>query len=233
MSSKLLGAKGTIFLKKGTEEYRRYLVAQYLAHLTSAYRTGGYISEMLRAEHGLEVAESTINEDIAAIRDEWSKSRLQNFEEIIETELIRLDNLEMELIEAWENSKRPMVDKTTVEEAIHVSVGTDSVPAKLIRTTIREYSRNPDPRYAAAMLAVQEARRKLLLRTSKYLADTPKDADQKVINVTLKIGTKVIKSGEVEAEITEESPTSNVAIAKSAESSTKGRLASIFEKDPN
>ena len=231
---------GATWLKKGTEEYRCYLIAQYLAHLNAAYRTPGYIAELLAVEHGIEVEPATVDSDISAIRTEWRKSRIDNFDEIIETELIRLQALEDELVEAWNNSKKDKVDITKTEEAVHVSAGTDSIPATLVRTTERRFAKDPDPRYAATLLALGEARRKLLLRTAQYLSDhaTDEDGKGKVHTITLKIGTRTISvDGNVEGEV----PKPVVGKAKSLPSGAStanigdivGDIISAKTKEPN
>jgi hypothetical protein len=202
-------SKGPQFLKKGTPEYRRYLIAEYMARLAISYRNAGTIQQLLVNEHGIEVNAGTVEEDMTAIRTEWKNARIANIEEIIGGELARLDTLQREVEEAWQESKRDKTDITTTEEAVFVSIGTDSVPAKLVKTVKRRYAKDPDPRYAIALLGIQEARRKLLLGSSKYIKDNVNvGGDGKTVIVTLRIGNRVIeapgnKPKELPAEIEE------------------------------
>ena len=179
----------------GAPEYRKMLVAQYMATLHYGSRKPATIQKFLEREHGVRVSTSTISNDMREVREEWQRNRTENFERIAEMELGRLDALESEVWHAWRNSGKEKEDVTTTEEAVFVSVGSDSVPAKLIRTTKVRYTKDPDPRYAATILAIQEARRRLILgpvqEANKEQGDTTKDV---TFAVTLRIGKKLTAS---------------------------------------
>ena len=56
-------------------------------------------------------AQSTISRDLKAIREEWRKSRIRDFEEAIAIQLEKIDLTEREAWSAWERSQQDAVSK--------------------------------------------------------------------------------------------------------------------------
>lgn len=168
------------------------LVAQYMAILHYGSRKPATIKRLLEQEHGIKISVKTVTADMHDIREEWQQNRMENFERIAELELGRLNALEAEVWQAWKDSGRDKETLQTTEEAVFVSVGSDSVPAKLVRTVRTKYQKDPDPRYATTLLAIQEARRRLLLGPVKEINEERQDTDKEVtFAVTLRIGNKL------------------------------------------
>lgn len=62
------------------------------------------IAEKLYQETGVKLSETTIQNDIAAIRKEWTKTRQETYDEWINMELVRINTMENELWRAWRAS---------------------------------------------------------------------------------------------------------------------------------
>src|SRR5574337_1862796 len=87
-----------------TRHNRRFAATQRRQKVTELYVQGWSQAEI--AAH-LEVAQSTISNDIQLVRRQWEESSLRNFDELRAREAQKLEFIERESGAAWERSKKP------------------------------------------------------------------------------------------------------------------------------
>jgi hypothetical protein len=98
----------------------------------------------------LGLAQSTVCNDLKAIREYWRESQVRNFDDAVARELEKIDRVEREAWEAWERSKGP-------EEC---TVVTDGRGGK--RAQKRVKNQHGDPRYLEQVQKCIASRRTLL-----------------------------------------------------------------------
>lgn len=100
------------------------------------------------------VNQSTISRDLEAVRQEWLKSALVDFDEARARELARIDKLEREYWEQYEASKEPQ--ESVVKEQ------TESDEGKMrFKAQRKETARTGDPRYLSGVQWCIEQRLKI------------------------------------------------------------------------
>jgi transposase len=88
----------------GKEQKRRFVAAQRRQTVTELYLQGWSQTEI--ATH-LDVAQSTISDDVQYVWRQWEQSSLRNFDQLRAREIQKLEYLEREAWAAWERSKKP------------------------------------------------------------------------------------------------------------------------------
>lgn len=78
--------------------------------IAEMYLKGKYQSEIATE---LGISQAAISKNLKAIREEWLKSTLINFNEAVAKELAKVDNLERVYWESWERSLKNFKSKTT------------------------------------------------------------------------------------------------------------------------
>lgn len=116
---------------------------------------GLYLKGWLQVDIAQEVGidQSTVSRDLKAIRDEWLKSTLVDFNEAEGRELAKIDAVE---VEAWAAFERSKEDR---EISVQESVDGDSNRQK---AQIRTEGRDGDPKWLEIVLKCSEQRRKIL-----------------------------------------------------------------------
>lgn len=124
--------------------------------IAEMYLKGRYQSE-IAAELG--VSQSAISKNLKAVREEWLKSALVNFNEAISKELAKVDNLERVYWESWERSLTPFKSKTVKAKG---NPRTEEELKASAEQTLKTEDRNGDPRYLQGVQWCIEKRCKLL-----------------------------------------------------------------------
>src|SRR5262245_26245420 len=129
-----------------------------------------YLQGCTQAEIGakLSLSRQQIGYDLEAVRQEWLRSSLMDFNAKKAEELARIDDLEREYREAWEKSKSGH-ETTTTEQ-------TTSPQGDRTRAAIRKEEQHGDPCYLAGVQWCIEQRCKLLgLHAPHKIAPTTPD----------------------------------------------------------
>ena len=109
----------------------RAIIAEMHLKGVSSYR----IAEELATRNSYELDPSTIRKDIATIEEQWRESALSSLDRLKATQAERLKKVMSTAWEAWEASKRPSQERTTVG----VPKGEFAVQSvKEVRVTTRE-----------------------------------------------------------------------------------------------
>lgn len=124
--------------------------------IAEMYLKGKYQSEIALE---LGVNQSTISKSLKAVREEWLKSTLVNFNEAISKELAKVDNLERVYWESWERSLTPFKSKTVKAKG---NPRTEEELKASAEQTLKTEDRNGDPRYLQGVQWCIEKRCKLL-----------------------------------------------------------------------
>ena len=110
-------------------------------------------------ENGLEytLTYKSVFMDIQQVLAEWKKERFKDIDNYMQLELKKLDKIEVELWQAWENSKGSKRKTKIKNGTINNGIATGGELAeRTLETT------DGDPRYLDLLLKVQERRAKLL-----------------------------------------------------------------------
>lgn len=110
-------------------------------------------------ENGLEytLTYKSVFMDIQQVLAEWKKERFKDIDNYMQLELKKLDKIEVELWQAWENSKGSKQKTKIKNGTINNGIATGGELAeRTLETT------DGDPRYLDLLLKVQERRAKLL-----------------------------------------------------------------------
>jgi hypothetical protein len=115
-----------------------------------------YLQRMTQREIGerLGLSRQQVGYDLEAIRQEWLKSSLVNFDARRAEELARIDRMEREYWDAWETSKKEK--ETTTSEQVNKGGGEQT------KAAIRKVEQTGDPRYLAGVERCVDRRCKLL-----------------------------------------------------------------------
>lgn len=119
----------------------------------------------------LGVNQATISRDLAALRKEWIKSALIDFNEAKARELTRIDNLESTYWEAWERSLEAFKSKVIKAKG---NPRTEEELKTNAEQTLKTEDRNGDPRYLQGVQWCIEQRCKIL-----GVYDTPGQSEDK------------------------------------------------------
>ncbi len=98
----------------------------------------------------LQIAQSTVCEDLQRLQKEWRESRLRDFDAVRELEIQKLDRLEREAWAAWERSQKP-------SQSAEFGDDTSNTPKKK-----RVKNQNGDPRFLVVVHQCIASRRALL-----------------------------------------------------------------------
>lgn len=124
--------------------------------IAEMYLKGKYQSE-IASELG--TTQATVSRNLKAIREEWLKSALVNFNEAVAKELAKVDNLERVYWESWERSLEPFKSKTVKAKG---NPRTEEELKANAEQTLKTEDRNGDPRYLQGVQWCIEKRCKLL-----------------------------------------------------------------------
>lgn len=132
----------------GTKDFTR--TAARRQQVAARYLRGEYQSQIA---YDLGLTQAQISLDLKAIRAEWLKSSLRDFDALKSEQLAKIDAAEAEAWAAWERSK--IVREITVTEA------TDgALPSR--KATMRKEAQVGDPRFLERILKCVEQRCALL-----------------------------------------------------------------------
>lgn len=99
----------------------------------------------------------TVFLDVQQVLIEWKRERFKDIDNYMQLELKKLDKIEVELWQAWENSKGSKRKTKIRGGAINNNIASGGELAERTLETL-----NGDPRYLDLLLKVQERRAKLL-----------------------------------------------------------------------
>jgi len=107
---------------------------------------------------------TTIRNDIEAIKNDWRSKTIDNYDELMNRELDRIDSTEREVWRAWRKScgdnEREIVEQVA-KEIEDAGGDTELVVAKI--TSIVDKSKGVgDPRFIDKIISLQQERRKLV-----------------------------------------------------------------------
>nr|BDD46352.1 hypothetical protein 7 [Pseudomonadaceae bacterium] len=115
----------------------------------------------------LGIAQSTVSDDLKAIRKEWRESRVRDFDEAVAVELEKIDRLESEAWEAWKRSQEPLENTRVMDD------GSRKKAQKVVE------QRDGDPRFLEQIHKCIASRRALLgLDAPTRIAPTSPDGDE-------------------------------------------------------
>jgi predicted transcriptional regulator len=90
-------------------------IEQRRRQIATLYLKGTPQAEIARE---LGVSQGTVSSDLKAIRREWRDSRIRDFDEVVDVELKKIDQLEREAWSGWERSQQPAeTTKVTLDGA--------------------------------------------------------------------------------------------------------------------
>ena len=115
----------------------------------------GWTQAAIAVELG--VTEAQISIDAKAIREDWKKERIDSFEEHVNQELARINNLERTCWEAWLRTLEPR-KRTEVK----MKGGGGTPEPEQMEKIVREYIRDGEPAYLKCIENCGKERRKLL-----------------------------------------------------------------------
>jgi hypothetical protein len=101
----------------------------------------------------LGLTQQQISYDLQSLRKEWQTQRTKHFDALLDKELVRLDTLEREAWQAWENSKRPKETRK-----IRTTTGTQSSDMN----EIQQKETVGDPRFLTVVENCIQTRLRLL-----------------------------------------------------------------------
>lgn len=154
IANKRTGGKRTVEQREADKRFCAELFVKGYA-----YRVIAELLNEYNHEHGLEysVTYKTVFMDIQQVLAEWKKERFKDIDNYMQLELKKLDKMEVELWQAWENSKgskrKTKIKNGTIDNGIARG---GELAERTLETT------DGDPRYLDLLLKVQERRAKLL-----------------------------------------------------------------------
>ena len=154
IANKRTGGKRTVEQREADKRFCAELFVKGYAYRVIAGRLNEY-----NHENGLEysVTYKTVFMDIQQVLAEWKKERFKDIDNYMQLELKKLDKMEVELWQAWENSKgskrKTKIKNGTIKNGIATG---GELAERTLETT------DGDPRYLDLLLKVQERRAKLL-----------------------------------------------------------------------
>lgn len=116
-----------------------------IAHL---YRLGVLQIDIAKE---LEISETIVSRQLAAIRESWRKSAIIDFNEALGRELERIDWIELQACEGWEKSKKDLVVMTRYKNRDGDTVD-----------ELKKSNRDGDPRFLQQISWCSEQRARLL-----------------------------------------------------------------------
>lgn len=154
IANKRTGGKRTVEQREADKRFCADLFVKGYTYRDIADR----LNEFNR-ENGLtyEVTYKTVFCDINQVLVEWKKERFDKIDNYIQLELRKLDKMEVELWNAWENSKGSKRKTKIKGGSIENSTTTGG---ELAERTLE--TKDGDPRFLDLLLKVQERRAKLL-----------------------------------------------------------------------
>lgn len=108
------------------------------------------------------VSRDIIRYDLDAIRENWKKSALFDFNEAVGKQLARLDMAESEAWDAWEKSKTNRSVTVTRQRRRTLPSASDAVLDNVSEAMKRDEQRDADPRYLQIALDCIKERNKIL-----------------------------------------------------------------------
>ena len=161
--------------KMKAAERRRIVATEYLK--------GRFQSDIAQE---LGVSQGTISNDLKAIREQWQKSALIDFNEAVGRELFRIDQLEMTYWQSWQHSLKEFTSQTTKAKGARIETrqnddGEIESETKItpIESSKRQEERTGDPRFLAGIQWCIDRRIKLLG------LDARADVEIQVVNISM------------------------------------------------
>lgn len=154
IANKRTGGKRTVEQREADKRFCADLFVKGYGYRVIADRLNEY-----NHENGLEysITYKTVFMDIQQVLAEWKKERFKDIDNYMQLELKKLDKMEVELWQAWENSKGSKRKTKIKNGTINNGIATGGELAeRTLETT------DGDPRYLDLLLKVQERRAKLL-----------------------------------------------------------------------
>lgn len=154
IANKRTGGKRTVEQREADKRFCAELFVKGYAYRVIADRLNEF-----NHDNGLEysVTYKTVYMDIQQVLIDWKKERFKDIDNYMQLELKKLDKIEVELWQAWENSKGSK-RKTKIKggEINNQIASGGELAERTLETT------DGDPRYLDLLLKVQERRAKLL-----------------------------------------------------------------------
>lgn len=171
IANKRTGGKRTVEQREADKRFCAELFVKGYTYRQMADKLNEY-----NHENGLEytLTYKSVFMDIQQVLAEWKKERFKDIDNYMQLELKKLDKIEVELWQAWENSKGSKRKTKIKNGTINNGIATGGELAeRTLETT------DGDPRYLDLLLKVQERRAKLLgynapVKVDVYSA-TPKE----------------------------------------------------------
>lgn len=154
IANKRTGGKRTVEQREADKRFCADLFVKGYGYRVIADRLNEY-----NHENGLEytITYKTVFMDIQQVLADWKKERFTDIDNYMQLELRKLDKIEVELWQAWENSKGSKRKTKIKGGAINNNIASGGELAeRTLETT------DGDPRYLDLLLKVQERRAKLL-----------------------------------------------------------------------
>ena len=153
-ANKRTGGKRTVEQREADKRFCAELFVKGYTYRQMADKLNEY-----NHENGLEytLTYKSVFMDIQQVLAEWKKERFKDIDNYMQLELKKLDKIEVELWQAWENSKGSKRKTKIKNGTINNGIATGGELAeRTLETT------DGDPRYLDLLLKVQERRAKLL-----------------------------------------------------------------------
>lgn len=153
-ANKRTGGKRTVEQREADKRFCAELFVKGYTYRQMADKLNEY-----NHENGLEytLTYKSVFMDIQQVLAEWKKERFKDIDNYMQLELKKLDKIEVELWQSWENSKGGKRKTKIKNGTINNGIATGGELAeRTLETT------DGDPRYLDLLLKVQERRAKLL-----------------------------------------------------------------------
>ena len=157
---------GNKFITKAPKRTKMQIVNDRarISDLLLMSHTQREIRTTINKEGGMDLSLTTIRNDIEAIKNDWRSKTIDNYDELMNRELDRIDSTEREVWRAWRKScgdnEREIVEQVA-KEIEDAGGDTELVVAKI--TSIVDKSKGVgDPRFIDKIISLQQERRKLV-----------------------------------------------------------------------
>lgn len=157
---------GNKFITKAPKRSKIQIVSDRMriSDLLMMGHTQREIRTTINDEGGLDLSLTTIRNDIESIKNDWRSKTVDNYDELMNRELDRIDSTEREVWRAWRKScgddEREIVEQVAkeIEEA---GGDTELVVAKITKIVDKNKGVG-DPRFFDKIISLQQERRKLI-----------------------------------------------------------------------
>jgi hypothetical protein len=157
---------GNKFITKAPKRTKMQIVndRMRIVDLLSMGHTQREIQKVINDEGGLNLSLTTIRNDIEFIKNDWRNKTIDNYDELMNRELDRIDSTEREVWRAWRNScgdsEREIVERVAKE--IEEAGGDTELVTSKITQIVDKNKGVGDPRFIDKIISLQQERRKLV-----------------------------------------------------------------------